>query len=160
MNGVYRVVPGANRGFVLAWKLASAASPEALPSTGAPADSAAWPSYPLLPPAAGGAIEGYVDVRRFGAGAAGCVGLVLDEEVAAATRITDELAPSGPSALYLDGALVFAAGGGSGAVLGQGATLPLSLERGRHRLFVRTCPDGGTPAHVGFYLLERNRRPA
>lgn len=152
-NGVYRILPAANRPFVLDWKLVpgSAGPP---PS---PADSgAARPVYPLHADARGRAFEGYVDTRRL-APSGDCVGLVHEETVTKATRIDYELAPSGPTALHLDGDLVVSTAHDLGAVLGQGLSVPVTLQPGRHRLFVFTCPSGGPDAHTGFFLVERGR---
>jgi hypothetical protein len=141
-NGVYRVLAGANRDFVLEWKVAQ----------DGPASS--WPAYPLDTDATGRAFEGYVDGRRIGR-ATGCVGLVHDEAVTATTRIEYELAPSGPTALHLDGDLLVSTERSLDAVLGQGLVVPVTLQPGRHRLFVTTCAAGG---HIGFYLLARKPR--
>ena len=155
-NGVYRVLAGANRDFVLEWRVApeSTAAAPRLPLGGEVDPAASWPPYPLDTDAMGRAFEGYVDGRRIGR-ATGCVGLVHDVAVTAPTRIDYELAPSGPTALRLDGDLVVSTERSLDAVLGQGLVLPVTLQPGRHRLFVHTCVSGG---HIGFYLLERKPR--
>ncbi|HEY4588073.1 MAG TPA: hypothetical protein VII86_02555, partial [Thermoanaerobaculia bacterium] len=150
-NGVFRVGPGA--GFVLDWKVVPPASP--LPP---PADAAvaSWPGYPRLADPRGRELEGYVDARRVSQGRE-CVGLVHEEAAGAPVRIEYELAPSGPSTLWLDGRLLASEMGEPGAVLGRGIVLPVELTAGTHRLAVLTCPDTTPAARAGFYLVERKR---
>jgi hypothetical protein len=126
-NGVFQIHPAA--GFVLDWQ-----------------------GYPRLADPAARAVEGYVDARRISPGG-DCATLVHDEEAKAATRTDYELAPSGPTTLWLDGRLLAIVAGEPGAVLGKGILLPVDLAPGAHRITVRTCParDG----RAGFYLLAR-----
>ena len=148
-------VDGAAAGFALDWRVvpAGAAMP---PPAGAPIDAwPAWPRPPLGSPARG--VEGYVDARReTGGTAAGCVGFARIEETTAPVELDVELAPYGPMSVWLDGRPVASTGGAPRAVLG-GFRLPLALASGRHLIAVLTCP-AGSPAHVGFYWLERGRR--
>ncbi|HEY4564806.1 MAG TPA: hypothetical protein VIJ36_17615, partial [Thermoanaerobaculia bacterium] len=72
-------------------------------------------------------------------------------------RIEYELAPSGPSTLWLDGRRLVSEAGEPGAVLGRGIVLPVELTAGTHRLAVLTCPDTTPAARSGFYLVERKR---
>ena len=169
-NGVYRLLPAANRAFVLAWRLAPlrfsgpAVSPGDIPAPGSEdaTSMGSWPSYPLHPSPRGRAFEGFVDARRLEApGApAGCIGLVHEESVASATRIEYELAPMGATSVSLDAALLASTTRDLDAVLGQGLELPVTLQPGAHRLFVVTCPARDATARTGFYLLERDRRAA
>jgi hypothetical protein len=117
-------------------------------------DMAAWPAYPRLVDPRGRELEGYVDARRISQGR-GCVGLAHEETAEAPARIDYELAPSGPSTLWLDGRLLVTAAGEAGAVLGRGTLLPVELTAGPHRLTVLTCPDSTNRS--GFYLVERKR---
>jgi hypothetical protein len=152
-NGVFRVGPAAGAGFVLDWKVVPSSSPLPPPADAAPA---LWPDYPRLADPAARATEGYVDARRVVQGR-DCVGLVHEETAAAAARVDYELAPSGPSTLWLDGRLLAATAGEPGAVLGRGIVLPVDLTPGPHRIAVLTCPESAPGSRAGFYLLERKR---
>jgi hypothetical protein len=152
-NGVFRVGPAAGAGFVLDWKVVPSSSPLPPPADAVPAS---WPDYPRLADPAARATEGYVDARRVAQGR-DCVGLVHEETAAAAVRIDYELAPSGPSTLWLDGRLLAATAGEPGAVLGRGIVLPVDLTPGPHRIAVLTCPESTPESRAGFYLLERKR---
>ncbi|HSG38662.1 MAG TPA: hypothetical protein VLE27_03395, partial [Thermoanaerobaculia bacterium] len=87
----------------------------------------------------------------------GCLALVHEEETASSVRIDYELAPSGPTTLWLDGRLLTSASGDGGAVLGHGIVTPVDLTPGLHRITVLTCPESGREGRSGFYLLERRR---
>ena len=150
-NGVFRVRPAPDAGFVLDWQAVPPSS--SLPPT---ETSAFWPAYPRLTDPGARALEGYVDARRISPGR-DCVGLVHEEETAAAARIDYELAPAGPTTLWLDGRLLVAARGDAGAVLGKGVALPVDLAPGLHRIAVLTCPESGPGARSGFYLVARRR---
>lgn len=148
-NGVFRIGPAA--GFVLDWKVVPGNT--ALPPGEAPA---AWPDYPRLTDPRQRAVEGYVDAGRLTQGR-GCLALVHEEEAASPVRIDYELAPSGPTTLWLDDRLLTSAAGDGGAVLGQGINVPVDLAPGRHRITVLTCPESGPGGRTGFYLVERRR---
>ncbi len=150
-NGVFRIRPAS--GFVLDWKVvpANPSLPLAEPVFG--------PDYPrLTDPRARGA-EGYVDARRVARGR-GCAALVYERESDTGVRIDYELAPSGPSTLWLDDRLLISTAADSGAVLGRGIVLPMDLTPGHHRITVLTCPESGPEARSGFYLVERRRTAA
>jgi hypothetical protein len=136
-NAVFRLLPAANRGFVLDWR---AERPRA--------------AYPRLPSGQGGLFEGYVDARRLVA-AGTCLEVSHAEELAAAAQVTFELAPSGPSQLAVDGKTLVATAASLHAILGRGLIVRLALPAGRHLLSVVTCPDAEFPARTGFYLLAR-----
>ena len=116
-----------------------------------------WPDYPRLADERARSLEGYVDARRLTGGQARCAGLVHEEEVGRPERVVYELAPSGPSSLWLDGRLLASTAGSLGAVLGRGIRVEADLGPGRHRIAVSTCPEDGPAARSGFYLLERRR---
>jgi len=147
-NYLYRVVPGANTAFVLDWEVRS---PDGVPGAPPPA----WLPYPRLAPAAGRALEGYVDSRRVSS-AAGCVDFRHRELAAGPVRILYEFAPSGPAALWVDGRPLASLGDAQGARLGKGLRVQVSFPVGDHELLVRSCPAGDLS---GFYLLERERAP-
>ena len=111
-----------------------------------------WQGYPRLADPAAHAVEGYVDARRVSQGK-DCATLVHDEPAAAAGIVDYELAPSGPTTLWLDGRLLASVAGEPGAVLGRGLVLPMELTPGPHQITVKTCParDGRS----GFYLVDR-----
>lgn len=150
-NGVFRIRPAS--GFVLDWKVvpANSSSPPAAPVFG--------PDYPRLMNPRARAVEGYVDARRVARGRS-CVALVHELESDARARVDYELAPSGPSTLWLDDRLLISTAADSGAVLGRGIVLPMDLTPGRHRITVLTCPESGPEARSGFYLVERRRTAA
>lgn len=148
-NGVFHVLP--STGFVLDWKVIPASS--SLPPSGA---SLFWPDYPRLTDPRARAVEGYVDARRV-ARVGDCVALVHEREAAVGVHLDYELAPSGPSTLWLDDRLLVSTAADSGAVLGKGIVLPMDLTPGRHRITVLTCAESGPDARSGFYLVERRR---
>jgi hypothetical protein len=77
---------------------------------------------------------------------------VHEIDVQAPSLATYELAASGPTTLFLDGAWI-ASAPESEAIPGRGVTFPLRLEAGVHELAAGTCPArSGTR---GFYLIER-----
>lgn len=182
-NSVFRILPAAQRAFVLDWQVAPVAASAPLAGTAAVPFIAATPlsgiahvPYPRLPPPArrgadaadapGGLaaladlshLEGYVDGRRMGAvGRGGCLQFLHEEEADSPIHVTYELAPSGPSSIALDGRSIVSTTANLGAVLGQGLLVPVTLAPGRHTLTVLTCPDAGAPPRVGFYLLRRER---
>jgi hypothetical protein len=139
-NAVFRMLPSANRDFVLDWR---AERPRA--------------TYPRLPSGQGGLFEGYVDARRLVA-AGNCLEVSHAEELAVAAQVTFELAPSGPSRLALDGKTLVATTASLHALLGRGLVVPLTLPAGKHLLSVVTCPDAEPPGRTGFYLLARHRQ--
>lgn len=153
-NGVFRMSPTFGRGFVLDWRVAPLSSP--MPPS-PQAFTELWPGYPRLKDEEARALEGYVDASRLTRGQRRCVGLVHEQEVEAPVRVVYELAPSGPTSLWLDGRLLASTAGSLGAVLGRGIQIQADLEPGRHRIAVSTCPEEGTAARSGFYLLERRR---
>jgi hypothetical protein len=153
-NGVFRMSPAFGRGFVLDWRVAPPSSPMPPPPE---AFAELWPGYPRLRDERARALEGYVDARRLTRGQRRCVGLVHEQEVETPARVVYELAPSGPTSLWLDGRLLASTAGSLGAILGRGLQVQADLAPGRHRLTVSTCPEQGPEARSGFYLLERQR---
>ena len=77
----------------------------------------------------------------------------LEEVAEAATRLY-ELAPYGPTKLWLDDDLVLATGDTPRAYLGSGTIVPLRLEPGSHRITVLTCPGRDGSGRSGFYLRQ------
>jgi hypothetical protein len=155
-NGVFRIRPAAGSGFILDWKVLP--GDLSLP----PSDEAAaelWPAYPRLADPKARAVEGYVDARRVARGR-NCVAFVHEQESRERERIDYELAPSGPSALWLDERLLLKSQTDSGAVLKRDIELPIDLTPGRHRITVLTCPESGPEARSGFYLVARRRTAA
>jgi hypothetical protein len=140
IDAVFRLLPSANRDFVLDWRA------ERLRAT-----------YPRLPSGQGGVFEGYVDARRM-VSEGNCLEVSHAEELATTAQVTFELAPSGPSHLALDGKTLVATNASLHAILGRGLMVPLTLPAGKHLLSVVTCPDAESPARTGFYLLARHRQ--
>lgn len=145
INEVYRALAHRNSSFVLDWSRV----PESLPlppPVGSADDD--WPSYPWHPEARGAAVEGFVDGRRLRL-RNGCIALSRREEGPGLLHF--ELAPWGPTRLWLDERLVVETGTSLEAVLGRGLIQTLPLAPGRHRLTVWTCQDApGSP--LGFYF--------
>ena len=158
VNALYQLLPGANSDFVLDWQVLPPQS-DLPPSPELHLDPRH--SYPR---AAHADLEGYVDLRRLGP-LRGCVAFAHDLQPDGETTLRFELAPYGPTVLWLDQRLVASVAGELGAVLGQGIELPIELpeglEPGRHRLTVLTCPNTARN-QGGFYLLRRrdDRAPA
>ncbi len=153
-NGVFRMSPAFGQGFVLDWRVVPPSSP--MPPS-PQAFTELWPRYPRLTGERARALEGYVDARRLTRGQARCVTLVHELEVETPARVVYELAPSGPTSLWLDEQLLASTAGSLGAVLGRGVRVHADLSPGRHRLTVSTCPEQGPESRSGFYLLERQR---
>ncbi|HVR95115.1 MAG TPA: hypothetical protein VMW27_00770 [Thermoanaerobaculia bacterium] len=155
-NGVFRMGPAPGHGFVMDWK---AAPPSSLMPPAPYELTELWPAYPRLKDERARSLEGYIDARRLTGGQARCAGLVHEVEVENPARAVYELAPSGPSTLWLDGRLLASTSGSLGAVLGRGIRVEADLGPGRHRIAVSTCPEDSPAARSGFYLLERRRAP-
>ncbi len=144
---LYEVVPGANERFVLDWRVV----PEGrLPPAAGEVDGFA--PYPRAEDELR-SLEAYVDSGRLVDDPGDCLALVHPLAVAEPTVRTYELAPYGPSKLWLDDTLLLSLDESPSAVLGHGVTVPLALEPGEHRLTVLTCP--GTGNRSGFYLVKR-----
>ena len=145
---LYEVVPGANRRFVLDWRILPGGL---LPYTAG--DLAVLAPTPRAEDDDLRAVEGYVDAAALVDDPGDCLAAVHPMTVGEATVRTYELAPYGPSKLWLDDALLLALDESPGAVLGRGVKIPFVLDPGEHRITVLTCPGAG--ARSGFYLLER-----
>ena len=113
-----------------------------------------WKTYPLLEDPELRSLEGYIDLRRVG-DTAECVALVHWIETGVEEERVLELAPSGPSSIWVDEAIAASVQDAPAAVLGRGTLLPVKLGPGLHRITVLTCPDPDTD-RIGFYLVERN----
>lgn len=144
-----RFAPGQNRNFLLDWSLLpDAASPTVEPAKLPPYPRAALDLRPF---------EGYVDGEKV-APDTPCVSFVRQWQETQATRRTFELAPYGPTTLWLDENPVASLGGTPRAILGEGLMLRFELAAGEHRLRVRTC-EGEAEAYKGFFILDRTVRP-
>lgn len=102
------------------------------------------------------ALEGYVDARRVSRGT-GCVVFRHRREMTDGARLDLELAPYGPTTLWVDGEPRVRILQDLGAVLGEGVHLQVSWAPGVHSLTVRTCPSRAHPRYAGFFLVERGR---
>ena len=147
---LYEVVPGANTRFVLDWHQIPAGHPVPLP---ADFEVASLPRYPRWVEPDLRALEGYVDATRIAGDAQDCHAFTHLESVTEAVRRVYELAPYGPSKIWLDQQPILSVDHSPAAVLGQGVTLPIDLSPGEHRITLLTCP--GPDQRVGFYLLEK-----
>ena len=153
---LFQVRPGQNDGFVLQWRQVPKGV-ELPVGNDVPSDS--WPVYPLNDDPKIRALEGYVDATRLSDEA--CVALVHDFETRdqADTR-RFELAPYGPTTLWLDGEPLASTQATLGAYLGRGLRLNAELEPGPHRLTVLTCRGEevgkGPSPYSGFYLVDRS----
>jgi len=150
-NVLLALVPGANRSFVLDWRVA----PPGTTATDATADRlAAWPPYPRFE-GRGRVVEGFVDQRRLPPGPS-CRLFARRLDRGEETRETWELSSWGPAHLWLDGRLVVGSLGGDRAVLGRGVVTEVGLDAGAHVVAVESC---GSEGAGGFYLVERLRDP-
>lgn len=142
-QGVFRVLPNRNDGFVLDWRRvpAGAASPS-------PSALAAYPRYPRRGDRAA-AVEGFVDARR-DAAAEECArfGRVHAAGDAAGRY---ELAPYGTGHAELDGRRVAGIDAPQGAILGRGVRFEIPGDGAEHVLVVETCAPAAAP-YNGFYL--------
>jgi hypothetical protein len=154
-NGVFRIRPAQGAQFVLDWKVVQGDDLSSPPP--AEASSLFWPGYPRHADPRARAIEGYVDARRVAPGSS-CAMLAHERE-SQGERVDYEFAPSGPSALWLDGRPLVKVEASPGAVLGQGIELPAELAPGRHRIVVLTCVESVLDSPSGFYLVERHPEP-
>ena len=143
---LYRVRENANQGFVLDW-LEVPAGGQLPPESDRPLTPHPRPDDPTLR-----ALEGYVDT---GARGDDCQALVHRLSVSTTEQRLYELAPWGPTRLWLDDGLVLAQEETQRAVLGFGVAFPLVLEPGEHQITVLTCPGRDATARRGFYLLRR-----
>jgi|CXWL01.1.fsa_nt_gi hypothetical protein len=147
-----RLRPGANRAFLLDWRIAPADTPlpigPAVPTRG-------WIPYPRPADARWREIEGLVDLTRL-VPPAGCVRMVHDLPVDTPSPLRLTLAAAGATSLHLDDRLLVMAAGGRGARLDQAIGVEARLDTAEpHRLSVETCAAG---RDFGFYLL-RDRVP-
>jgi hypothetical protein len=172
-NALYRVRPAAGA-FVLDWRAVPAGTPLPVP---AEHSAAAWPAYPRLADPGARRREGWVDADRILGGHGDCLALVRDWEEApgaggaaaepSGSRTPDrgptrwELAPWGPTTLWLDGEPAARVAGEMRSVLGRGVLLEPRLGPGPHRMTVLTCraSSGGEPGRAGFYLVRREGAP-
>lgn len=162
-NALYRVRP-AERRFVLDWWAVPAGTP--LPVPGGQ-DVEGWHPYPRQEDRRARRIEGWVDGDRILGGEGDCLALVRDrvpsgEPQLGPGRARWELAPYGPTALWVDGELLVRVNGAMGSVPGRGVMVELPPGPGPHRVTVLTCrADGdGEPGRIGFYLLRHHSRSA
>ena len=110
---------------------------------------AAAPPYPRHEGAAGRALEGFVDAARVRPRGCAAFARALP---AGAEEAEWELAPAGPTRVWLDGRPLLAVGGSPGAVLGEGVRLRLP-DASPGLLSVLTCP--GEDGRAGFYWVRR-----
>jgi hypothetical protein len=144
---LYRLEPDANHTFVRDWKVAPKDAPMPPPKGAA----SAWEDWDEAETPRAAAFEAYVDAGRISTSA--CVAFTHLEEAKTPSLATYELAPAGPTTVFLDGQWI-ATAGASDAVLGRGVTFPVKLDPGAHELSISTCPSRGAN---GFYLVERAR---
>ena len=142
-NELYEVVPG-NADLVLDWHLVPADVQLPVDPSG---DWQQWPRYPRLrdPELAG--LDGFVDGRRLlEPPGDGCLAVVRP----AGDLTVIEIAPWGPTQMWLDDALVFAQRSTGGAILGEGVQLLLRSDQ-ESILTVQTCTTSDREP-FGFYL--------
>ena len=154
---LFRMVPDQNESFVLDWKQIPRGQNLPLDPV---VDIAAWPTYPLNEDPRLRSYEGYVDGRRLSDEP--CVALAHDFESTTAETRSYELAPFGPTTVWLDDQLLVADQSTPGAFLGRGLRLATELKPGPHRLTVLTCTGeiigSGKPPDKGFYLVDHTPR--
>ena len=140
----FRPAPGA---FVLSWHVV----PEGAEAFDAGLRVADWPPYPRSGNPRTRMLEAYVDARRTSPEEP-CPRFVREIAIPEPVEVEVDVAPSGPTSVWLDGRLVVAVPEGSGAVLGRSIRLPIPLSAGRHRWLVVTCE--GPERSKGFYWRE------
>ncbi|MEM7481544.1 MAG: hypothetical protein AAF481_10245 [Acidobacteriota bacterium] len=147
-NGVYRIEPQANGGFVLDWDAVSAGlfEPEREAAVAVP--------YPRADSPQAAAVEGFVNAARV-VGDGECATFEQTTVFDVPVTIDFEFAPYGPASLWVDGERLVSAQGSLRAVLGQGLRVTVPFAAGSRRIVVETCPEGG---QNGFYLLVRGLR--
>lgn len=149
-NLLYRLEPNKNQAFLLDWRLAPPGS-EIPPPPTAPTEG--WAPYPRREAPEERALEAFVDLRRIPAAAKdgrGCAAL----QHSLPPKKALELAPAGPTRLWVDGRPVVAIENDLGAVLGRGVVVPLDLGLGSRQVTVLSCPprDPSSASGGGFYL--------
>lgn len=152
LTRLYAMTPDRNGDFVLDWRVVPPGV--ALP-VAADAQISSWPAYPRASSELGRRLEGFVDAARLPAPAR-CQAFVQQLAVAQPIRPVFELAPWGPTRLWLDDRLLVSQFGESAAILGRGPRVVLDLAPGAHQLTVETCAVDAR-ARQGFYLLARAR---
>lgn len=151
-NLLYRLAPDAGQSFLLDWRLVPPGTPLP-PKPEARVED--FPPYPRRERPEERALEAFVDLRRIPrSDAQGCAALVSRQQHLAPLRAALELAPAGPTRLWIDDRPVAAVDGDLGAVLGRGLVAPLDLAAGSHQITVLTCPprDSSRASGGGFYL--------
>lgn len=155
-NLLYRLEANENQAFLLDWRLVPPGT--ALPPA-AEVFAEGFAPYPRREVPDEREVEAFVDLRRIPAEAkdrAGCVALLSRQQISYPSRKALELAPAGPTSLWVDGQLLVAIENDLGAILGRGAVFPLDLAPGSHQLTVLTCPprDSAAVSGGGFYLRQ------
>ena len=155
---LFQVVPYRNEAFVTDWR--QVPKGEALPVQSG-IDTSSWVSYPLNPDPKIFGLEAYIDARRISEDR--CAALSHDFEVSETELKQWELAPFGPTTLWLDDQLLVSSQATMGAFLGRGLKLAVEVEPGSHRLTAFTCTGeiigAGPPPDKGFYLIDRAASP-
>ena len=156
---LFRIRGGVAHFFVTDWRLVP---PGASLPVAASESLASLPAYPLATDPALRGLEAYVDARRtgeMGLQATGrCRALVREEVVTERESRRYELAPWGPTTLWLDERPVARVQGTLRALLGRGIEFAVDLEPGSHRWTALTCRGEGFGDDVGdamgFYLRQ------
>lgn len=147
-TSLYQAVPGGTADFLLDWRLVA---PGATLPPAPDDDVTRFTPYPRAERPDERRLEGFVDVDRLGIDAA-CVALVHEVDAAADEVRRYELAPYGPSSLWLDSVRRLSTDATSRAVVGSGLVFPAALAAGRHRFTVLTCRGDDESRRRGFYL--------
>ncbi len=151
-NWLLRFSPPPAASFVRDWRLLPA---DLAPPNGSGLDAYTLAPYPRHPQPELAQLEAYIDAQRV-VPPGSCAAFARRLEVDQAVRIDYEIAPSGPTVMWLDGVQLIELRVGVDAVLGRGPHLELRLSPGSHWLEVLTCPAAGDP-QSGFYLLAHGR---
>lgn len=150
---LYQLADSGPTTFLLDWRVAPPGA--RLPPT--PEELATWPLLPrseedLRP------LEAYIDAAPTTPAERRCSALAHRLESTGDGNLLYELAPYGPTRLWLDHRLAVAVESTLEARLGRGITVPAEFKAGTHVITVLTCRSQDSSAGFGFYLrsLPRN----
>jgi hypothetical protein len=145
---LFQVVAAENSPFLLDWRVVPPGA--RLPPS--PEGSTAWPLLRRQEQGELRALEAYVDASQETPAERRCTAFSHLVEVVAEQNVLYELAPYGPTRLWLDDRLAVAVEGTLEARLGRGLKVPAQWAPGKHVITVLTCRGQDASPEIGFYL--------